>query len=175
MEVRSCRWGSRFGARSSPALSRSWRSRSSRRCCRFRFDSSMNGRAIVRVSGDAFRDELGVVLHPTEKCRAARVLPVQAQEEQPRIVGDTASMTNPAVLAEHRNVDPVVIGSVAGCPDDAIDLEFASIREGHRTARSADDSRLDLDAMTLRGSRTQADKRFATLCKAVRCASRPSC
>ena len=66
----------------------------------------MDGRAIVRVSGDLLRDELGVVLHPTEKCRAASVLPVQAQEEQTGIVGDAASMENPAVLVEHRNVDP---------------------------------------------------------------------
>ena len=94
--TRQVRWfgsGSRCaGTRPSSVLARSSKSRSSASSCDFGFDPTMRGREIVRVGGDSFRDELGVVLDPTDQRRASSVLPGQPQEEQTGTVGDTASM-----------------------------------------------------------------------------------
>ena len=42
-------------------------------------------------------DELGVVLDQAEQCRAARVLPGQAEEVQAGDVGDASPVAEPAV------------------------------------------------------------------------------
>ena len=87
-------------------------------------------RTLVRGS-DSLGDELGVVLHPAEQRRSPSVLPSETEEEQTGVVGDSASMEHAAVLIEHGKVDPVVLRSVARCPDHGIDVELAAVSERH--------------------------------------------
>src|SRR5690349_11585230 len=56
--------------------------------------------------GDPISDELGVVFHPSDQGRAARVLPGEAKEIQTRDVGHSTSVLHSPVRVEDGQVDP---------------------------------------------------------------------
>src|SRR4051812_36003937 len=86
-----------------------------------------------RFRADPLSDELGVVFDEADQRRAARVLPGLAEEVKARNLRDPAVVTQTAIFVEDRQLDPRVIGAVAGRPDDGVDLELAAVVE----ARSA--------------------------------------
>src|SRR3954467_4438038 len=94
---------------------------------------------------DAAGDELGVALDPAQQRRAARVLPGEAEEVQAGDVGDTAAVAQAAVLVGDVEIDPGVVGPVAGRPDDGVDVELRAVGEAHRPPRAADRPRPEGD------------------------------
>src|SRR3954470_14848663 len=83
--------------------------------------------------------EVGCVLvDEAEQCRPAGVLPRQAEEVQPRDVGDAATVYDPTVTGHVRDVDPGVVGPVAGCPHHRPDLQRAAVGEVGETPGGAD-------------------------------------
>src|SRR5918996_1779037 len=74
-----------------------------------------------RLRGDSTGEELGVVLHPADEGRPARVLPCEAKEVEAWKVCDTAAVAKATVLFEDRRIDPRVVGAVASRPDHGID------------------------------------------------------
>ena len=75
-------------------------------------DRCAHGRPHLRflVFRDPFGDEFGVVLHPADQRRAARVLPGEAEEAEPGQIRDAATVAQPTVRVEDRQLDPRVVG-----------------------------------------------------------------
>ena len=125
------------------------------------------------------RDPLGqkrcVLPHPADESRAARVLPGETEEVEPRHIGYSAAMAEASVRVEDRKVDPRVIGPVARRPDDGVDLDLAAVLERNRAPGSTGRARLQLDAvLTLELARARPDQRVPMLQPAVRAATRRS-
>src|SRR5689334_5515139 len=70
---------------------------------------SLAGGLGLREGIDLLGDELGVVLDPAEKGRAARVLPGETEEVEPRHVGHASPVTDDAVRICDEKLDPGVI------------------------------------------------------------------
>src|SRR3954465_5798104 len=51
---------------------------------------------------------------------------------------------------EHWEIDPRVIRAIPSCPDHAVDIDLAAVRESDDAIGGADDSRLQLDAEATR-------------------------
>src|SRR4029450_8502380 len=73
--------------------------------------------AVSRAGGKLVGEVCGILVDEAEQGRAARVLPGQSQEVQARDLGDTAAVYHPPVLNCLWDVDPAVVGTVAGRPD----------------------------------------------------------
>src|SRR3954451_20789686 len=115
----------------------------------------------LREHIDLFGDELGVILDPAEESRAARVLPGETEEVEPRYVGHASPVTDAAVRICDGKLDPGVIRLVSGRPDDGVDLELAAIGEADRATRGGDRPRLQLDAVAPQLARARPDQRVA--------------
>src|SRR5262249_58600661 len=77
-------------------------------------------------------------------------------------VGDAAGVTQATLLVEDREVDPGVVGAVAGRPDDRLDGELAAIIEPHRVAVGGRRTRSQLDVVALlEHAWARADQRVA--------------
>src|SRR4029453_5946388 len=84
----------------------------------------------------------GILFDEAEQGRAAGVLPGQAQEVQAGDLGHAASVYHSPVLDRCWDVDPGVVGRVAGRPDYAPDgIQCAAVGEADRSAVSLDESR----------------------------------
>src|SRR5207248_5025258 len=88
------------------------------------------------VLGNPLGDEFGVVFHPANQPRAARVLPGEAEQVEPRDIGHAATVAQPTVLVEDRKLDPRILRPVARRPDDGVYLQLAAVPEAHRAALS---------------------------------------
>src|SRR5439155_6987679 len=97
----------------------------------------------------SFRDELGIVLHPADQRGAASVLPGEAQDVEPRDIGDAAAVTQAAVLVEDRQLDPGVVGAVPGRPDHGLDFDVAAVLDANRVAVGVDRAGLQFDPVAL--------------------------
>src|SRR6185436_18943851 len=78
---------------------------------------------------DLAGDVLGVVLHPSEQRRAARVLPGQPEEIETGRLRDAAPVHRPPALVEHGDLDPRVVRPEAGGPDDRLDVDARAVVE----------------------------------------------
>src|ERR671930_965389 len=94
-------------------------------------------------------NELSVIFHPADQRGPARVLPGKAEEVEARTVRDTAAVPQATTGIDDGQVDPRVVGAVAGRPDDRGDVELAAVVEAHRVAVSIHRARFQLDAVTL--------------------------
>src|SRR3954454_4732953 len=64
---------------------------------------------------------------------------------------------------EHWEIDPRVVRAIPSCPDHAVDVDLAAVREADDAIGGADDSRLQLDAEAPRqAARARADQRVAS-------------
>src|SRR3954453_5348512 len=88
-----------------------------------------DGRGVPGAGGDLVGEVGGVVGDEAEQCRAAGVLPGQAEEVQPGYVGDPAPVHHAAVRCHAGDGDPGLVGPVAGGPDDDRDVEAAAVGE----------------------------------------------
>src|SRR5262245_60346793 len=114
--------------------------------------------------GDSPGDELCVVFDPADERGTSRVLPRETEEVQPTNVGDTSPVTRSAAVVEDRQVDPRVIGPIAGRPDHCIDGELVSVLEAHVPPISADQPWSKLNAVTSPElARVRSDQRVAVL------------
>ena len=77
----------------------------------------------------------GIILHPADQGRAARVLPGETEEVETRDVGHPATVSQSPVGVKDRKVDPGVVGPVARRPDDRVDFDLASVLETRLCAR----------------------------------------
>ena len=80
---------------------------------------------------DLLGDVLGVVLDPAQQGGAPGVLPGQAEKVEPGRCRYPPLVNEAAVLIKHLGIDPGVVDSEAGGPDDAADVELRAVREGH--------------------------------------------
>ena len=103
------------------------------------------GRACWRRRLDPPGDELGVVLDETEQRRAARVLPGRPRKYRPGMSLTPRRWREPAVPVGDVEIDPGVVGPVAGRPDDGVDVELRAVGEAHRPPRAADRPRPERD------------------------------
>src|SRR6185295_4950744 len=87
---------------------------------------------------DLLGDELSVVLHPSEQCRAASVLPGQTEEVEAGNVGHASAVAQSAGLVDDGKLDPGVVGPVSGRPDDRVELELAPVLEPHSASIRVD-------------------------------------
>src|SRR5919106_1335459 len=92
------------------------------------------GRSLDLGCGDLAGDELGVVLDPADQGRPAGVLPGEAEEVEARHLGYTPAVLHAAVRADHRWLDPRVVGAIARRPDHGVDVEFAAVSEADRAS-----------------------------------------
>src|SRR6266550_4205466 len=93
-------------------------------------------------------NELGIVFDPTDQCRPTGVLPGEAEEVEPRQIGDTAAMTRlTRRRVEDRRLDPRPVRAISRGPDHRIHPEVAAIRERDRSSRGAQSPRLQIDAI----------------------------
>ena len=115
-------------------------------------------------NGDPLCDELGVLLHPADQRRAARVLPGEAEKTEARDVGYSAAMTQASAGVEDRKVDPGVVRPVPGRPDDGVDLDLTAVLETDRAPGGSNRARLQFDAVAaLELTRTRPDQRVPML------------
>ena len=149
------------------------------RCCVPRLNPSSRGLGrlhlrlprLTRVSGDHRSTRLDlvcdvarVILDEAEKCRPARVLPGETEEVEAGYVGDTPPVSDLSVGVEDWQLDPGVIGPVAGRPDDRVDLEFGAVGERDRSALGTGRARLQGDAVAVSQlAGTRSDQRLAAL------------
>src|SRR3954452_22484646 len=69
-------------------------------------------------------------------------------------------MDGGAGVVEHWEIDPRVIRAIPSCPDHAVDVDLAAVREADDAIGDADDSRLQLDAEAPRqAARARPDQR----------------
>src|SRR5689334_14095860 len=99
---------------------------------------------------DLRRNEFGVVFHPSEERRPSGVLPRQAEEVEARDICNSTAVDGAAGGVEHWEIDPRVIRAIPSCPDHAVDVDLAAVCEVDRAVGHANDSRLQLDAVTPR-------------------------
>src|SRR5581483_4218525 len=127
-------------------------------------DCSFRGSACLGClkGGDPIGDELGIAFHPSEQGRAARVLPGEAEESQTLHVGYSTSVSQSPVRVEDGQVDPGVVGPVAGGPDHHIYLELAIVLKTNGAPGAGDGARLQFDVVaTLELASARSDQRVA--------------
>src|SRR5919201_4446616 len=105
------------------------------------------GNALAGATSDLLCNEVRVLLHPPEQRRAARVLPGEAEEVDPRDLRDAAVMAEATVVAKDRKVDPAVVGPVSRCPDNGVDVQGASVSERDGTTGGRYGARLHRHAV----------------------------
>ena len=91
------------------------------------------------------------------------MLPGEAEEVEAGNARDAAAMLDATVGVEDGQLDPRVVGAVAGRPDDAVGLDLAAVGEAQRPPRDADETRLQGDAVTAHVARARSDQRVAVL------------
>ena len=76
---------------------------------------------------------LGVGLGAVDEAGPPPAQEVGAEQVHARCVAhDTAVMADPALVVEDRNVEPRVVGAIAGRPDDRADVGTAQVEGEHR-------------------------------------------
>ena len=103
-----------------------------------------------------------VVADEAQQGRAAGVLPWQAEEVQPWHVGDATAVQDPAVAQHAGDVDPGVVGPIAGRPDHDGDVPAAAVGEPRRAAGGRDQPRPEPDPRPLQVPTAAADEELAT-------------
>src|SRR5204862_7023977 len=92
-------------------------------------------------------DDVGGVLpHPRDQRRAARVLVLHPEEVQARGLGDASPMLRHAALIEDRHTKPRVVGAIAG-PQITAHIDRAAALEAHGSALGVDGTPEKLDSM----------------------------
>jgi len=89
------------------------------------------------------------------------VLPGEAEEVEAGHVGDAATVAQAAALVEDRQLDPRVVRSVTGRPDDGVDLAVAAVLEAHPATVGVNRARFQLDPIApLELAWARADQRL---------------
>jgi hypothetical protein len=114
-----------------------------------------------RVAGQAGVEPFGVGTDEAEQRRPAAGLPRQAQEVQARYVGDPGLVPDLPVDDDAGNVQPGIVGPVAGRPHDRVHVERGAIGEAGGAAGEPFQPRPEADAATAQGAAAAADDQIA--------------
>ena len=110
---------------------------------------------------DVLSDVSSVVAAKAEQGRSAGVLPLQSQEVEPWLIGDSATVPQAALLVGDGQLDPRVVRLIAGRPDDRVGVDAGAVGESNDASGRLERAWLESDALALRLGRARPDQRLA--------------
>src|SRR5262245_4446266 len=91
---------------------------------------------IFALGRNAVRKMLRIMPDAPDEARSAPGLPGKPQEIDPGFNGNTPMMPRPALLIEGIYLDPAVVGTVSGRPDDGCDAGLHEVKRQDRIAHT---------------------------------------
>src|SRR6185312_4544392 len=119
------------------------------------------GLAGFPLGGDVLGDVSGVIAAKAEQCRSAGVLPLQSEEVEPRLIGDSPAVPQVASFVCDGQLDPGVVRLKAGRPDDRVGFDAGAVGESNDASGTLQCSWLESDATALRLRRARSNQRLA--------------